>query len=550
MKELKYLQLFEAFESVKLSKTLGFIKKDARTNFITQLKNIASRIDFPISKYSDDYFQYLPFKKALDLNMTIEDTPCDATSVESFEGYGIEGETCQGGRVKRKWGSNVRNVVCPVCNGTGVKPKKYNDLKWIKFWFDKDGKSIAVTGTDGKIRSQIGSISVSGIPNFSHITSTSQELGDYNEITSIRSSSDFLNYPTGTFIYARIDNKNVIGRLFIEDRKGFLIQNRADGGKPDNTNDWMKYGRYSWNVTSGDYSGLPKVLILKDYKEEDFVEETVDPYTWNAPLNVRNLSLENSSDVKSKLSDAHFALVLDFLELKKSGFKTKTEISSERDERKEGSLKLKSDEEIRRENLNRYMEELAKKINITSDLSNMNNLVFRFFGLGKFGYYVLRGRHFGDFDSLLSYLFRFLSEQDKEYYYNKIIDYIVNKSKVNTSFNTEVERVLRETSLELSENRKKLIKKLEEINQVIYNRFKTFKIETIDDLELFHSKQEALRDIWRNSDRFQYLRKLYYAVEQLSDDYRFKRYINEIDDHQIDTVLHECDRFIRIVSKI
>ena len=550
MKELKYLQLFEAFESVKLSKTLGFIKKDDRTNFISQLKNIASKIDFPISKYSDDYFQYLPFKKALDLNMTIEDTPCDATSIQSFDGYGIEGETCQGGRVKRKWGSNVRNVVCPVCNGTGVKPKKYNELKWIKFWFDKDGKSIAVTGTDGKIRGQISSVVKSNVPNLSHITNNSQELSNYTEVGSIRSSSDFANYPTGTFIYANIDNKTLISRLFIDSRNVFLIQDRADGSRPDNSDDWMRYGRYSWNVSSGDYRGTPKVLIPKDYKQEDTVDETVDPYTWNAPLSVRSFSLENSSDVKSKLSDAHFALVLDFLELKKSGFKTKTEISSERDERKEGSLKLKSDEDIRKENLNRYMEELAKKINITSDLSNMNNLVFRFFGLGKFGYYTLRGRHFGDFDSLLSYLFKFLSEQDKEYYYNRIIDYIVSKSKTNTTFNTECERVLRETYLEVSDNRKKLIKKLEEMNQAIYNRFKTFKIESIDDLELFHSKQEALRDIWRNSDRFQYLRKLYYAVEQLSDDYRFKRYINEVDDHQIDTVLHECDRFIGIVSKI
>lgn len=549
MKELKYLQLFEAFESIKLSKTLSFIKKDARTTFITQLKNIASKIDFPVSKYSDDYFQYLPFKKALELNMTIEDTPCDATSVESFDGYGVEGETCQDGRLKRKWGSNIRSVVCPVCGGTGVKPKKYNELKWIKFWFDKDGKSIAITGTDGKIRSQIGAIGISGVPNLSHITTLSQELSDYKEVGSIRSSSDFLNYPIGTFISARIDGKNVVARLFIDGRTAFLIQGRADGSRPDNSNDWLKYGRYSWNVTSGDYSGTPKILVPKNYKEEDSFEDTVDPYTWNAPLNIRSLTLENYSDVKSRLSDAHFALVLDFLELKKSGFKTKTEISTERDERKEGSLKLKSDEEIRRENLNRYMEELAKKINISSDLSNMNNLVFRFFGLGKFGYYTLRGRHFGDFDSLLSYLFRFLSDQDKEYHYNRIIDYIVSKSKINTSFNTECERVLRETA-ELSENRKKLVKKLEEINQAIYNKFKTFKIETIDDLELFHSKQESLRDIWRNSDRFQYLRKLYYAVEQLSDDYRFKRYINEIDDHQIDTVLQECDRFINIVSKI
>ena len=62
MNNLKYIKLFEAFESIKLTKTLGFINKGSNAIFISQLKTIASKLDFPISKYSDDYFQYLPFK--------------------------------------------------------------------------------------------------------------------------------------------------------------------------------------------------------------------------------------------------------------------------------------------------------------------------------------------------------------------------------------------------------------------------------------------------------------------------------------------------------
>ena len=38
MKNLKYIKLFEAFESTKLSKTLGFIKD--KNLFIDHLKNI------------------------------------------------------------------------------------------------------------------------------------------------------------------------------------------------------------------------------------------------------------------------------------------------------------------------------------------------------------------------------------------------------------------------------------------------------------------------------------------------------------------------------
>ena len=100
--ELKYLRLFEAFESIKLSKTLKFVNNSSRESFLTVLKAIGNSIDFPISKFSDEYFEYLPFKKALDLNFSQEDTPCDATSKQAFPEFGIDGEVCDKGMIKRK----------------------------------------------------------------------------------------------------------------------------------------------------------------------------------------------------------------------------------------------------------------------------------------------------------------------------------------------------------------------------------------------------------------------------------------------------------------
>ena len=140
MKNIKSFKLFEAFKSDKLSKTLAFINKDSKGKFLEQLKTIANKIDLPYSEYSDDYFQYLPFRKALKLNQNINDAPCDAKSIDAFPDHYVPGAVCGGtGRLDRKWGRTVRNVVCPVCNGTGVKPKTTFDIKWIKFWFSKDG---------------------------------------------------------------------------------------------------------------------------------------------------------------------------------------------------------------------------------------------------------------------------------------------------------------------------------------------------------------------------------------------------------------------------
>jgi hypothetical protein len=552
MKELKYLKLYEAFESIKLSKTLGFINKDAKRTFLNQLKQLADKIDLPYSKYSDDYFQYLPFKKALDLNMTVEDQPCDATSRAEFPDYAVEGESCQKGKLKRKWGNNVRAVVCPVCKGTGVKPKRLKDIKWIKFWFDKEGKYVSATGTDGQIRDQYGSNMVS-IPNLAHIITTSQELSDYNVHSEIRRASEFFNYPTGTYVHLRIDGKTLIGRIFKEDRNVFIIQNRAAGSTPNNSDDWRSYGNQSWHVSNGDYSGTPKVLIPKniDTGDDDGVEdEKVDPYTWNAPIEIRNLSLSNAANVKSILSDAHFAIVLDYLELKKSGFKTKQSISTEREESRAGATSLMTDEEIKSANINRYMDELAKKVKIEPDLANISNLVFRYFGLGKFGYYVLRGRHFTDFNSILSYLYKFLKEEDKEYYYNQIIENIKYKSKINSEFNVDSEAILKKCFDKTSSEKKKLKSKLEELNSVIYNRFKSFEIENIDDLDLFYNKMLSLRRIWKESDRFPYTKKIYYLVENMSDEYRTERYLNDIDDSQVTNIIEEMDRFINLSKKI
>ena len=66
---MKYLKLFEAFQSKKLSKTLTFIKdKVSKDIFIKQIDQICKLLDFPNSELSDDYFQYHLVTWIFDLN--------------------------------------------------------------------------------------------------------------------------------------------------------------------------------------------------------------------------------------------------------------------------------------------------------------------------------------------------------------------------------------------------------------------------------------------------------------------------------------------------
>jgi hypothetical protein len=184
----------------------------------------------------------------------------------------------------------------------------------------------------------------------------------------------------------------------------------------------------------------------------------------------------------------------------------------------------------------------------------MNNMAYRFFGLSNFGFYILRGRHFSDFNNLITHIYRFLKETDeskKSDYYETIISYIKRKSESNTDFNMDVDKNIKDFyKNNTSEGKVKMMRKLEDINKVIINKFKSFKIESIDDLEVFYQKIESVRNIWRNSERFENSRKLYYVVENLGDEYRINRYMNEIYDSNVDTIIEELDRFINVIQKM
>ena len=62
---MKYLKLYEAFESNILSKTLKYLSKGSKDSFLKEVEQICDEMDFPYSKLSDEYFEYLPFNNAL-----------------------------------------------------------------------------------------------------------------------------------------------------------------------------------------------------------------------------------------------------------------------------------------------------------------------------------------------------------------------------------------------------------------------------------------------------------------------------------------------------
>ena len=567
-KELKYLKIFEAFESIKLSKTLNYIKDPKSKNtFMELLKTIANQMDLPLSKYSDEYFQYLPFNKALNLNFTVGDEPCNATSEQSYSDFGVPGATCDKGMIDRKWGRSIRKAKCTVCDGTGIKKKSVYPIKWLKFWFDKDGKYITTTGTDGQVRKQVEKYYPQSYNMPSYPISTNES--DYDVVKTL-SLADIRAIPKGTIVKIKIgDPKRWIIGLVWKDpdsTKPYIIQNECDGSTPDNSSryEWESYGRYSWVIGGpSDYSGEITELklkpngILKIGSEEEDLNDRVDPYTWNAPLNVRygNFSLTNDSNVEKLISNAHFALVLNYLDIKASEFKTKREISTEREQSKEGASAFISDQEFREKNIQRYIDEISKRLSISNDIKELGKTIQRFMGGPFLGIYILRGRNFGEFSSFVEYFYKFITlpedDSDKDYYLSRCLEYLRHVIDKNLKFNSELTMSINEIRYKIrKDDRQELEPVLDdfmELNKIIINKFQNFEYETLEDLEIFLEKIQSIRKVYRDSERLR-IRDLYYFTENMNTPARAYSTLNGIT--STENILLKIQKFKKFVERL
>jgi hypothetical protein len=544
MKNLKYIQIFEAFESKILSKTLGYIETNDRSTFMDRLKRLCKSIDFPLSKMSDEYFEYLPFKSALSRAAMTGDEPCEATSKSEFPDYAVAGEKCTNGKIKRTWGARTRDVVCPVCGGSGVKPKK-SELKLVKFWFTAEGKYIANTLVDGMIRAGRGSSGSKFSTNFS----------DYTVGRSISNLSELRGGEMASMI---IGGDEIIAYIFKEGNRYYAIQNSKSGSTPG-SNNWKNYGRCSWALGAGEYSNM-RLLTPKVKTKE--VEE-VDPYTWNTGLdfNYGGIRANTSSDVKSQIKDAHFAIVFDFGKLKKSEFETTQDTRSSREERKEGS-KLdpsQSNEEIKKRNIERYVNLLSQKLDISADIANCNRLVSRSLGHKSALYIVYATNIYSNLGSIIDYYIKFMSattDRDKKMYADEIAD------RTNDLFKNGMRRAdIASDTIKSIKSRLKSANKDEKYFQIldltqklsdaIYDNLKNYQINDIEDLEVVAQKISSIRNILK-SDRYGLSRYFSYIIEYISSGREDRAYSYMTDSYYVnlDEILEKLPRIITIISKI
>jgi hypothetical protein len=544
MKNLKHIQIFEAFESKILSKTLGYINTSDKTNFMDRIKRLCKTIDFPLSKMSDEYFEYLPFKSALSRAAMAGDEPCEATSKSEFPEYAVAGENCTNGKIKRQWGARTRDVVCPVCGGSGVKPKK-SEVKLVKFWFTSEGKWVATTLVDGITRAGKNKPGAKFSTNYS----------DYTVGRSISNLNDLVG---GEMVSVVLGSDQVIAYIFKERNRYYAIQDVKSGSSPGESG-WRKFGRYSWALGAHEYSNLK--LLTPKVKVED--KEEVDPYTWNTGIDFSYSGIRPtpSTDVQSQIKDAHFGIVFDYGKLRKSEFETVQDTEATRQIAKKGS-KLdpdQSDEEIKRKNIERYVNLLSQKLDISDDIANCNRLVTRSLGHKSALYIVYGSNIYSNLGYIIDYYIKFMSattDRDKKMYAEEITDRTTDMFKAGMKKATQCDETIKNIKSRLkSSNRDEkyfqILDMTQKLSDAIYDNIKNFQINDIEDLEVVTQKISSIRNVLK-SDRYGLNRYFGNVIEYITSGREDRAYSYFTDNYyvNVDEVLEKLPRMITIISKI
>jgi len=491
---MKHIKLFEAFESKILGRTLGFIRNESdKKEFLGVLKRICESIDFPFSKLSDHHFEYLPFKRALEKADMTGDEPCEATSEVVFPEYAVPGAKCEGGQIERKWGSGVRKVKCPVCHGTGLKLKSPR-LKLLKFWFTKEGELVATTAVDGLVKGDRGGDAIE-----------TEDFGGVNKYKVSKSDltlDEVQNLPTGTIVW--LENERGSGLAYCyQKRNTYLLQNFADGATPANV-DWQSIARWSWVIMSNnDFRRINLLEPVTDHQDSE-----IDPYTWNLQVDTRrNINLIDKS-IEGLIKPAHFAIVLDFGKLGKSNFKPASELSSERELSRKDAIALMKDEDIKKANIDRYIEIISSRTNLVDDITRVDKVAKRIIGgqnvlfnlmssdvilyalsqiISEYLKYI-KAFEDGESDKILETMSQYLAQVIRKFY--------KQSSDKNKTISTNLAYIKTKLAEEERPDLLEIVEKLEKLSRDIWNNLKEIKPETIEDLEILIQKIKSVEEIF------------------------------------------------------
>ena len=541
MSDMKYLMLFEAFESNALSKMMTFLGKKVDNNskgrFLDKLKRLISNFDIPIDKIVDKDVKYLNRNTAIKLKNE-EDSESNLYCLkfwfsvdEGFLGFTGTGnrtmdfnEYLEGNRRRRR--SSEKN-----------EPFSNKELNYIKN--DLDIKTGKLT-----------------------------PLKDYEDLRHGQ-------LVVGVFSDDEDDESRIgLSKIWRDGSRIFAIQDVASGGTPDydvdgeSWSDWRSGNqfRYSWSLDTVDspgndhhklhiYTPSDEPLRIEGVKKEEEEEEVKvsSPFDFNLPLNSSYELREwgetsYSIDEYKMVENSDFAIVLMIDDILKSVKKKVTQLRTDRLELRQGASKLMSDDQIKTANIERYLTILISKMGIKSDvkeLKNLQKLVIKSICIDFAFISIYKGRPgFDGLNSITRDIYNMMKvedKSDKEYYLKSIINRFKSLNSSSEDYIRSYMQGLKIINDSNIEPIKELFKILMNIGKKIKDYLLSQNIQTLEDLRMVMAKLKSI-NILVGDDEFSFNGYTRSILNELHYDNDVKYYMNDYNERREPQILEDIKK--------
>lgn len=477
---MKYLRIFEKFESKNLSKILNYIKKGpGKTKFINDIKTICNDIDYPLSDISDSVFTYMKFMDAYNLKNTSKNN-------------------------------------------------------FIKFWFNIDGDYLGISKFEPNSQTEIdlSKYTIDKSKNFKNC------LSDLEHLQKI--AIDLAN--RGVLVLATLwDNGRPSGDGTMVYHNFYAINNTPScSGFEPSGRDWLVHGRYSWELINGEFGDVYKISPKQD--DVNVEDDDRDPEKFNTPVDNKFRRLGHEYGIKSMVKNADFALILD-LNLLKTEKKPSIK-KSQREIQKKDALSIKKNEDIKKENFDRYLSKLSR-YDLELGLDQVKKIVPRIFGWNHPLYFIWWGINRNQLDEIISDIYLLIETPSESNFYLKRISNRLKTSyqQSSTSTNTIKKNIKECRKRSISDGRDDILiflDKYDKLNNAISTYLQKGDVSTIIDLELISYKVDLIKNILKSSRQDQKIRYFidyvgaetrsdytYTYLESISQDTKSLKYMND-----------------------
>ena len=483
---MKYIKLFEAFESQVITNTLKFLTKkigqNTATYFSNDIKRLMSQYNIPISRIKEDDLEYIRASKAIKVK---NNEPVN----NNWDIYCI-----------KYWFSVEQGFLGKTCTGNLTTPyvKIKNDYSYKNKNFDKD-QLYYIKNSLG-----INKGKLSSVLNYK-ILKTGDDvlvvLGDNNNSSRVVIGKVFIDTMNSNAIYVYNDYKSDGTSIY--------------GDRPDFASNYS----YTWRLgrdenddsifhPDGDHFRLHLYTKTnRQLRQEIKIDKTkhkANLADFNKPLdsrgNIMDWTLDNQGIIETAIEKADFAIIVYMDKL--LSIPNINTIRRDRTSARQGATALMSDYDIKQININNYTTKLVAKYGLhkdTEDFSKLNKFVNNIM-CNKFAIFNLYlDNNMSSLNNLINQLYNLVNEDDKEYYFSNVLSVFKNSRGNTTSYSNIYRNNLDVILKSNDENLITIIKRLLNLGEKINNYIESVDIENIHDIIMVKYKLKAIQGFLSDS---------------------------------------------------